>query len=101
MLKTMHAGYLAEHPADFSCHIDNFHDYWLITNTLREYWRCIREGCVSNILFVSLKHNPIVYEWPVKRPVIPGSAWREYNAAHGSQLTYSYIYGKLFKKASD
>lgn len=36
MLKTTYAGYIAEHPADFNCHIDNFHDYWIIVNTLCE-----------------------------------------------------------------
>lgn len=36
MLKTTYAGYIAEHPADFICHIDDFHDYWIIINTLSE-----------------------------------------------------------------
>lgn len=34
MLATIHAGYMSKHPSDFNCHIDNFHEHWIIINTL-------------------------------------------------------------------
>jgi len=34
MIQTIHAGYLSEHPAGFSCRYDSTHSEWVVINTL-------------------------------------------------------------------
>lgn len=36
MLRTIHAGYISEHPSDFICHMDDSYEYWTIINTISD-----------------------------------------------------------------